>query len=278
MKRTKLTAIILGCFLMTMAFVTPVLANVPPAEDTAAQEETEVTASRIGDDINKDSMPPDEVTGADGQAAENETQPLTPEGNMSIVDDIVTDGGKQFITLTTRSGHYYYLIIDRASSSEQNVYFLNQVDERDLISSMSEADQQELKKTEEEAAAKAAEEEAKKQAEEAAQKAVEEAAKAEKQKEEEAAAAASADSRQKQAEPSIRIGNMQIPLRAAMIASAGAAVLFIALFIVAMKKHKASKVQAPDPDAGFEDEYDDEYVLEEEDDADGPEEDENEEE
>ena len=63
-----------------------------------------------------------------------------------------------------------------------------------------------------------------------------------------------------------------------MIASAGAAVLFITLFIVAMKKHKASKAQAPDPDAGFEDEYDDEYVLEEEDDADGPEEDENEEE
>jgi flagellar biosynthesis GTPase FlhF len=251
---------------MTMAFVTPVLANVPPAEEVAAQEETEVTASRIGDDINKDSMPPDEVTGADGQAAENENQPLTPEGNMSIVDDIVTDGGKQFITLTTRSGHYYYLIIDRASSSEQNVYFLNQVDERDLISSMSEADRQELKKTEEEAAAKAAEEEAKKQAEEAAKKAAEEAAKA---KEEEAAAAASADSRQKQAEPSIRIGNMQIPLKAAIIASAGAAVLFISLFIIAMRKHKASKAPAPDPDAGYEDSYDDEYVLEEEEEDDG---------
>ena len=52
---------------------------------------------------------------------------LTPDGNLSLIDDIGTTGGKQFITLQTKAGNTFYLIIDRDDE------FLNQVDEADLM-------------------------------------------------------------------------------------------------------------------------------------------------
>ena len=60
-----------------------------------------------------------------------ETQPLTPDGNLEIVDDIVHEN-KQFITVKSRSGAEFYIVIDRSRDSD-NVYFLNQVDDVDLF-------------------------------------------------------------------------------------------------------------------------------------------------
>ena len=108
---------------------------------------------------------------------DEETGALTPEGNLTLVDDYHTnysDGsGQQFITLVSKSGNTFYLVIDRNAKGQQTVHFMNLVDEADLLTLMEE-DAADAYTAEKEAAAQAeqdrlkAEEEAKKAAEEAA--------------------------------------------------------------------------------------------------------------
>ena len=108
---------------------------------------------------------------------DEETGALTPEGNLTLVDDYHTDysdgSGQQFITLVSKSGATFYLVIDRNAKGQQTVHFMNLVDEADLLSLMEE-EEANAYTAEKEAAAQAeqdrlkAEEEAKKVAEEAA--------------------------------------------------------------------------------------------------------------
>lgn len=64
-------------------------------------------------------------------AAKTQTPSLTPDGNMTLVDDYVI-GDTQYITVQTKDGNYFYIIIDRNGEAE-NVHFLNKVDEEDLL-------------------------------------------------------------------------------------------------------------------------------------------------
>ena len=58
---------------------------------------------------------------------------------MNLVDDISDEQAedKQFITVVTKTGNYFYIIIDRASDRE-NVHFLSLVDEAELLAIMEE--------------------------------------------------------------------------------------------------------------------------------------------
>ncbi|PXY56240.1 bacteriocin, partial [Enterococcus faecium] len=63
---------------------------------------------------------------------------LSPDGNLSLIDDIgsAAKNGKQFITVETKNGNVFYLIIDRDDEGKETVHFLNQVDEADLLTLM----------------------------------------------------------------------------------------------------------------------------------------------
>lgn len=65
---------------------------------------------------------------------------LTPDGNLSLIDDIlggaffssedVDNSQMQFVTVESKSGNVFYLVIDHSTG---DVYFLNLVDESDLL-------------------------------------------------------------------------------------------------------------------------------------------------
>lgn len=74
---------------------------------------------------------------------------FTPSGNMTLIDDYLQieaeatedtpQQEKRFITLQSKNGNVFYLVIDR-NGDEENVYFLNLVDEADLLALMEEAE------------------------------------------------------------------------------------------------------------------------------------------
>ena len=153
----------LGALLVSAALCVGMAAPAFAFEGEAAPVEQPVLPEVVEEDV---VTIMDETSGA-----------LTPEGNLTLVDDYHTsysDGsGQQFITLVSKSGATFYLVIDRNAKGQQTVHFMNLVDEADLLALMEEEDA-DAYTAEKEAATQAeqdrlkAEEEAKKAAEEAA--------------------------------------------------------------------------------------------------------------
>ena len=173
---------------------------------------------------------------------------LTPEGNLTLVDDYHTsysDGsGQQFITLVSKSGSTFYLVIDRNAKGQQTVHFMNLVDESDLLALMEEED----------AAAYTAEKEAAAQAELDRLKAEEEAKKAA-----EEAAASGTEQLKENKVTKIASGFLGVVVLIALAAGGGY------LYIKMKGVKPASKKNQPDPDADYHDEDEDTLQLPEDD-------------
>ncbi|HIU56906.1 MAG TPA: DUF4366 domain-containing protein [Candidatus Ornithomonoglobus merdipullorum] len=120
----------IAAVLCMAAFSLPVSANVSSDTETSSYTEEELSVN-------------------DG--VENKT-PLTPSGTLTTVDDVhqVSDEDtiedKQFITVQSKNGNTFYIIIDRSGDAE-NVYFLNAVDETDLMALMEDEQKEQLATT-----------------------------------------------------------------------------------------------------------------------------------
>ncbi len=170
-----------------------------------------------------------------------ETQPshgLTPSGNLTLVDDLgVRNGeGQQFVTLVTKNGNYFYLIIDRDEKGEETVHFLNMVDERDLFALM-EDDEKAAYESQ-----MAAEQAAKEAAEKAAAEAASQTGESETQKPED-----------EPAKESKKTNLAPILIIIVLMAAAGGGWFFMQT----KKKKKAETVR--DPDADYTDDGEGDY-------------------
>ena len=164
-----------------------------------------------------------------------EVHGLTPDGNLTLVDDLgqKTGEGQQFITLVTKAGNYFYLIIDRDEKGEETVHFLNMVDERDLFSLMEE----------DEASALAAQMEAERAAQE------------------QAAQPATPSEMETEPEQEEKPAKSVLPALIALLVLLGGGGAFVFL---QMKNKKAQEAERPDPDADYEEDDAEDYDLPEE--------------
>lgn len=57
-----------------------------------------------------------------------------PEGNATIIEDVSADVvDRQFIAIQSKNGNTFYIVIDKDSKGKENVYFMNLVDEYDMM-------------------------------------------------------------------------------------------------------------------------------------------------
>ena len=224
----KIKKVILS--LMTAAMITGTFSMTAFANAEEPADEAESVA--------KEEQTENEESGETGDA-------LTPDGNMTLVDDVgsETEAGKQFITMVTKSGNYFYLIIDRDDEGEQTVHFLNQVDEADLMALMDEEQTAGLTQGEETANTETGTEsvtpdqETVEETEPAGEESVEEP-KAEKQEEK-------------------KYGSM-IPAIILLVAVVIGGGVFA---FMKLKGKKEQEKEKPDPDDEYQDEEDEEYLI-----------------
>lgn len=125
-----------------------------PAAETEAPFETETPVETEAPPETEAPTEPDPVEEPEEPAepveppVEKPFGAFTPNGNLTLVDDFYRIEGvdeegniasKQFITLQSKAGNTFFLVIDRVGEVE-NVYFMNLVDEADLFALISEED------------------------------------------------------------------------------------------------------------------------------------------
>ena len=136
----KLMMIVMAVTMLSGFSFATVYANAdPPAEETTTEVVAETSSEATTEENTED-------TDTGRVIAESDSSAFSTPGNAQLVDDKENDDTKQFLTIQTKKGNTFYMVIDRSSTSE-NVYMMSLVDENDLAEFLDETEKD--KETEE---------------------------------------------------------------------------------------------------------------------------------
>jgi len=143
-------AVLLLMLMMTAGMTFPASAKVTQTEVTATSESKTSDEPAVQETFEADEDETDSFYEAEPIS---DSASFSNEGNMQTQDRL-DETNREFLTVTTRNGNIFYLVIDE-NADGKNVHFLNQVDEADLLPLLDEESQkayEELKAEESNAA------------------------------------------------------------------------------------------------------------------------------
>jgi len=122
-----------------------------PALSVSAEKAPAVTTVTSSEVVSTEELPvtsiiesekPDDTTETTVISETNDNEDKTvsdktsslPEGNGTLLEDVSDDVvNRQFLSIQSKNGNTFYIVIDKDSKGKQNVYFMNLVDEYDLM-------------------------------------------------------------------------------------------------------------------------------------------------
>lgn len=137
--KTRMISAVMAAFMLATASIGGITASA----EVGTAETTETTTSEPADESSDDMEKFREVM---SELAETDTTDVVPDydgdpyydtdGNATLIKSeriIYNTEEMQFIAVTTKDGHVFYVLINyTADNGEDNVYFLNKVDDYDL--------------------------------------------------------------------------------------------------------------------------------------------------
>ena len=124
---------------MLFSAAMPALAYTGSAEQTEANSRDAGTVTgniRVETEDSEDepiTEEPSDTEDSEDEEPQGRVQgtPFSVPGNGQLVDDMADDGSKQFLTIQTKNGNTFFMVLDRSNNTE-NVYMLSMIDENDL--------------------------------------------------------------------------------------------------------------------------------------------------